>query len=351
MGKIIATMIVGLLLAWPFATAQNAQGNAEAGAVSAMDLRVKELKEDISDFVFNIKSALTFSEEGKVELLKERNQQLKSRQESWLELKSRVQEQFKSGNVSAEEKQGLASKFQSKHKELIEEHLEITSKLGDIRANAQAKNNTELKGKAKAAARAAQQSKISAGLGTPGSAEFGLSVAAQARAKGKSSEEDSESNNSLRIQSEADARARAEQQFGLELQNATVETETRNGKTVYVVTGTKIKETGKVKVKKDFTVEFSGDMGAVLSADLNTSVVTPEMRTAANADVEVGLADEAGNESEENRREDAEAGESASSEGEAENESESDESDDSDSDGESGANANASAEASITVNS
>lgn len=69
------------------------------------------------------------------------------------------------------------------------------------------------------------------------------------------------------IDNATDAQAVVAKRLGFE--TSSVKTETRNGETVYVVTGTETKTSGSFELTKSFTVVVEANTGLILSADMN----------------------------------------------------------------------------------
>ena len=139
MKQIIALTFVGLVFLMPIAFAE-ASAQAQARSISVLDLRLKQIGEAFSDFAFKIKAALTFDNDTKLELLKERNAELKARQQSWVETKQEAMASF-NGNMTAKQKQSLLIVLQAEHEAIIEDRLELTEDMREVQAEAKAEGN------------------------------------------------------------------------------------------------------------------------------------------------------------------------------------------------------------------
>lgn len=164
----IAGLVIGLVFLMPFAAAETtasskASGEAEAKSVSVIDLRFRQIGGAFGDFFFNIKSKLTFGNEAKLELLKERNAELKARQQVWIDAKADALANFRSVNLTAKQKQRIASVFQEEHEAIIKDHAEDTAEMREIQL--EAKGNAELEEKAATEAKASSSSKSKGRLG------------------------------------------------------------------------------------------------------------------------------------------------------------------------------------------
>ncbi|MBI2233277.1 MAG: hypothetical protein HYU56_05120 [Candidatus Aenigmarchaeota archaeon] len=166
--KWIAGLLAALVLAMPLAVAQEAtvqaETKAEAKTVSVFDLRLRQIGQAFGDFVFHIKKVLTFDEKAKVELIKERNAEMKARQQAWLETKANALAQFESGNMTAEEKQQVISTLHAEHEAIIKEHLRTTEEIRELQLRAKAKGDAELEHKAQTEAELTEESGLSEGL-------------------------------------------------------------------------------------------------------------------------------------------------------------------------------------------
>ena len=84
--KWIAAILAAIVLSMPLGFADTgiaAQSDAHSEAmVSAMELRFKQVGQAFGDFAFGVKSFLTFDESAKIELIKERNAEMRERQEA-----------------------------------------------------------------------------------------------------------------------------------------------------------------------------------------------------------------------------------------------------------------------------
>lgn len=271
----IALLIFSLV---PFASAETASANAsaDAQAVSVTSLKFKKLGESFGDFVFSLKAAFTFSQEAKLELLKKRNEDLKSRQKGWLELKANILGQFGNINMSAEQKQELLAEIQAEHKEIIQDHLTATAEIRQIQLSAKADGKADVEAKAEAAAEVAENSGLSLGLNLPLGLDLGLTGKAKAKAGASVSAEE---NTETELTAE-EAAIIVKQQFGFK--SGEVRTETKNGVKFYVVTGHDMEVEGSYALTKDFEVWINSETGIVTSVNVDTSI---EARTSINSEI------------------------------------------------------------------
>lgn len=157
--KWMAAILAAIVFAIPLGFAQEV--SSETHAVSATDLRFKQIGQAFGDFVFHVKAFLTFDEKAKVELIKERNAQLQERQHAWVEVKAAALEKFES-DLSAEEKQDIEAMIQVEHEAIIKEHLRLTSQLREIQLKAKASGDAQLESAAETVADS--RSSLSLGL-------------------------------------------------------------------------------------------------------------------------------------------------------------------------------------------
>ena len=99
------------------------------------DLRFREIVEAFKDFIHRIKLILAVSEDTKVEVLKDRNEELKDRQQEWVSLKNKVVADFGSRQVDPEQKQAIIKQIQSEHQKIIKESVQMTTEIKKIEAS------------------------------------------------------------------------------------------------------------------------------------------------------------------------------------------------------------------------
>ena len=246
MNKSIASVLIGLVFLMPITMAQ-----AEAKSVSAMNLRLRQMGETFSDFSFNLKSALTFDNEARLDLLKERNAELNARQQAWVESKNEVVSGFNK-NMTSGQKQSLVVIFQAEHESLVEDRLELTKEIREVQLEAKAESNARLEADAEAAAKSVNPS-------------TGILIDISLFGKGHF-----DNKSKVKIESEADARAVVKSKLGLESSN--VETVVENDMTYYVVSGSETDVENDFVMTKDFEVKVDAETGMILSADLNVHI-------------------------------------------------------------------------------
>lgn len=248
-------VLLGLVLALPLATA--AEADAEAKAVSATSLKMKRFGESFGDIIFKIKAAFTFNEQSKVELLKERNEQLKARQQAWLDVKAQALSQFNSGNLSAEQKQDIIAEMQEEHHAIIKNHVAAAAAIRGIELEAKSKGKADVAVEAAAAAETSESSELSLGL-------FGLGAdldLLEFNAEGKAL-------------TSAEAQAMVEQEFGVAATE--VETEVEDGVTIYKVEGETTETRGNFMLRKKVEVSVEAETGMILSVAMETKIRTKE---------------------------------------------------------------------------
>ncbi|MBI2545063.1 MAG: hypothetical protein HYW22_00470 [Candidatus Aenigmarchaeota archaeon] len=253
MKKWFIALATSLVLLMPVAMAQQATTNATS--VSSTDLQFKRFGESFQDFVFNVRHILTFSNDAKLELLKERNDEMKSRQQAWLDIKAQALQEFRSGNLTAEEKQAIVSELQGEHKAIIKNHLEMTSETKDIELKAKAHSNTELETKSHEEADIEEQSQLSSGLNLTDS-DFFLAI---------------HSNGNTTLTAD-EAASIVQRDFGFNASQ--VKTETRGNTTYYVVTGNSTESSGAYSLTKNFEVWVESDTGVVAAVNLGTNIAS-----------------------------------------------------------------------------
>ena len=149
--KWIAAILAAIVLSMPLGfadTSIGAQNDAHSEAkVSAMELRFRQVGQAFGDFAFGVKSFLTFDESAKIELIKERNAEMRERQEAWLNMK----EEAFDGELTLEERQEIEAMVQAEHEAIIKEHLRLTSELRDVQLKAKARGLASVESDAESA--------------------------------------------------------------------------------------------------------------------------------------------------------------------------------------------------------
>lgn len=267
--KWIAGLLAAVVLMMPLGFAQaNAQGEANTQAVSAFGLKLGQIGEAFGDFVFHVKSVLTFDEKAKIDLLKERNTEMKMRQQAWLETKAEALAAFESGDLSATEKQDILATIQAEHEAIIKEHLRLTGEIKKLQLKAMASGNADIESKAKAAAEASSRSGLSLGLLLNHKNGFEGEFEAD-------QETEAELSHSLTAD---EAKQLVTSKLGFEASSVT--TEIRNGATVYAVTGAETETAGSFTLVKSFTAIVEPETGLITSVDLSAHI---EKNTTASA--------------------------------------------------------------------
>lgn len=310
MRKTIALLIACLVFLLPFAVAEEVEASAEvsAQAVSTNSLRLKRFVEGFNDIVFKVRAVMTFSQESKLELLKERNEELKTRQRAWLEAKESVLAQFESGELSAEEKQKLLGEVQAAHRAIIKDHIEATSAVRALQLKAKAKGKAELEEEAEATAEIAESSELALGLNVPVKGHKGVLGLVL-----KSEEASSDSSVEAEI-TPSTASAVVRKELGLEATD--VRTEIIDGTTFYVVSGTRNIQTAGVSLEKNFEAWVEAGTGLITSVRLDATVNAKseaKVRAEEESDSEVETEEETEIESDEEAEVESDASVSSSS--------------------------------------
>ncbi|MBI4177132.1 MAG: hypothetical protein HY516_02095 [Candidatus Aenigmarchaeota archaeon] len=243
----MAGMLVALVMTAPLAAGQgiNTSASTDVRAVNTLSLGLRQVGESFSDFVFRIKAILTFDERARLDLLKARNEEMKSRQHAWLKIKSDMLAQVKAGNLTAEEKQQVMKQVKAEHEAIIREHFGLTADMRKIQLKAKAHGRTELERSAEEEADEAEESDVSLGLNI--GAELSIGVSENVTAD--------------------QAKTLVGEKLGFE--TADVRTETRNGTTFYVVSGTETSAAGNYTLKKGFEAWVRADTGMIHSLGMD----------------------------------------------------------------------------------
>jgi len=255
--KWIAGFLAALVMSMSVTFAVNTQASAQEGAkaVSSLDLKLRQIGEAFGDFVFTIKTIFTFDEKAKIELLKERNAELKARQQAWLETKAQAFAQFEAGVMPSEEKKETINSIQAEHEAIIKEHIRLTAEINNIELRAKARGDIETESRAELAAEGVEKSGLSVGLKIPVHADFAIFVGGEAKA----------------ITAE-EAKTVVEEEMGFEPSD--VRSEVRGGATFYVVSGTQTEISGDYTLIKNFEVWVQSYTGIITEVDMDSEIVS-----------------------------------------------------------------------------
>lgn len=255
----IAGILIGLVFLMPVAIAETS-AQVQAKSVSVVYLRFKQIGEAFSDFAFKIKTALTFDNNAKLDLLKERNTELKARQQSWVETKQEAMVSFK-GNMTAKQKQSIIAILQAEHEAIIEDHLETTEEIREIQLEAKAEGDAELETEAEATAEAIEKDETFLGI------FINMDLDSEVRSR---STAESRAVAKIRVESESDAKAVVKKKLGFEA--AEVRTVAEGDTTFFVVSGTETEVESDFTMTKEFEVWVEADTGMITSVDMNTHI-------------------------------------------------------------------------------
>ena len=209
--------------------------------------------------------------------MKDRNAELKARQQSWVEAKQEALAGIKTGNMTAAQKQRIMGVLKSEHESIIRNHAEATAEIRDIELQAKAKGDSKLEEKSKTAAEESEKDDtslgifISLGAGTKGKSETSLEDESE-------TELNSETEANVKVTSEEDAKAVVKKKLGFEASQ--VKTFTKGSTTFYVVTGKEEDTMGSFTMTKNFEAVVEGDNGLITSVDMSSHI---ESQTEASA--------------------------------------------------------------------
>ncbi len=269
MKKFSVAIMFALLLSMPVSFAQSSE--ASANAVSVMDLRITQLGQGFSDISFEIRKAFSFSENGRIDLIEEKNEELKERQGYWLETKTKILSEIKSDSLESDQKKELIEIIRAEHQSIIKKHVELRKELAVIQANAMSESNEQVEAKAEAVAKLSEESDLKTGLDIENDIEISVSV--------NSNESDGKE------VTEEEAKEIVEAKVGMKADE--VRTEIKNENKFFVVSGEEIEESGDIATKKSFEVWVSAATGVITSVDLDVSVESSD-RSSASTEVSVG---------------------------------------------------------------
>lgn len=268
--QLVALLVAVMVFVVPAITAEQAAGQVTSSAQASADasagtdtvakvgkdLRLRMIGEAFGDFVFNVKSVLTFEKKAKLELLKERNAKLRERQKAWLDVKAEVLGNF-SSNMTAEEKKEAVKAFQAEHRAIIKEHLKATAQIRKLQLKARAEGNAEFESEAEEAADEMEESEVAHGLNLTG--ELNSLIRLEAKGEGNDGLTEDEAKRLV----EKDMRFKA----------ANVSTEVRGNTTYYVVQGSSVESAGAYELEKSYEVWVEAETGVIVSVDMVTRIV------------------------------------------------------------------------------
>ena len=245
--KWIAGLIAAMVLLIPIANAENS--GAHANASNKTTLRLGKLSSFFNNFVLKARMFLTHSKEAKLELLKERNAEMKTKQQEWIQAKANALEQFKSGNLTAEQKQQIIDQIQTQHNDIVKEHLKLTNEIKDIQLSAKAKGDEKLENKAEEASEDLNETETS-------ESDIEPLLHIESKSQGNLTADDAKEIVSKELHFTA----------------SNVSTVVKNNITFYVVTGTETKTAGAYELTKSFEVWVDASTGIIASANLNANI-------------------------------------------------------------------------------
>ncbi len=283
--KILANVIlVFLILMLPFAAAQEAGTEASAYAVAAYKLKFRKFGEAIGDFFFKIKMVFASEDKTKIELLRERNDELKARQELWLETKAQALAQFNTTNMSQEEKKAILEEIQREHRAIIQNHLEITSQIRSIQA--ETKGNIAIEQKTNAIAETIVKSKLGLGLDIASDTKAGnmLGLIKKFEAKKTSAYGNSDINAQGAIEI-------AKTQMGIKATE--IREESKDGTMFFVVSGIESHSDANIALERNVEVWIEASTGTIASVDVEAHIERRnDVKTEDTAIIEIGKSKE-----------------------------------------------------------
>ncbi|MBI2130135.1 hypothetical protein HYU10_00015 [Candidatus Woesearchaeota archaeon] len=248
----------------PIAIAEGAKASADAQAITTNKLKFRKFGEAINDFFFKVKLTFAFDNDARLELLKNRNEELKERQQLWIGTKANALAQFNAANLSQEDKKSLLEEIQEEHTSIIQAHLQLTSEIREIQAQARAKGEAVLEQEANAASELMLDSKLGLGLDIAEAGGNGmLGIIRKLELNGKAGEE---AGTAITSQ---DALEIARSEFGIV---GSAREESKNGVKFFVVSGQENRSNPKFELERNIDVWIEASTGAIASVDLEAHV-------------------------------------------------------------------------------
>jgi len=228
--------------------------------VTSTNLGFRQLGEALNDFMFNLQSAFTFREESKLELLQDRVEELRVRQQEWVELKQQALIKFGSEDSDAEEKQDVLDRLKEKHNDIIKDYVEVIYDLNTIKVEAKEDGEVDIEQRANNFASGIEDSDLSLGLNTNSETDLAEEI-----------DDESTSETSVSAQEAIEI---AEDEFDFD---ATSVTEREmNGRLVYLVEGTRSDTFGTTELDGVYQVLIDADTGIISSVNINIGIASGE---------------------------------------------------------------------------
>ncbi|MBI2662979.1 PepSY domain-containing protein [Candidatus Woesearchaeota archaeon] len=228
--------------------------------VTSTNLGFRQLGEALNDFMFNLQSAFTFREESKLELLQDRVEELRVRQQEWVELKQQALIKFDSEESDAEEKQDVLDRLKEKHNDIIKDYVEVIYDLNTIKVEAREDGEIDIEQRANNFALGIEDSDLSLGLNTNSEADLAEEI-------------DNESTSETSVSAQ-EAIEIAEDEFDFD---ATSVTEREmNGRLVYLVEGTRSDTFGTTELDGIYQVLIDANTGIISSVNINIDIASGE---------------------------------------------------------------------------
>ncbi len=216
-------------------------------AQSEQNLQFKKIGQALENFIYKVRLAITVSDDGKLELIRARNEQLRERQQEWIQIKADAEISEK---ITAEEKQAVLAEIQEAHEAIINSHVAATEDAQKIAARASENGDMAVALKAKVVADAVARSEVG----------FGLEFPHRGNAN-KTTEERTEPLTG------AEAAAIAKKELGIPADQ--IITTTINDRTYYIVSGHEADINGTARVNKSYEVKIDALTGGITGADIS----------------------------------------------------------------------------------
>ncbi len=118
-----------------------ASSGASAGTATMTDVHMTSFSNFMSDVGYHIRSAFTFGAQARLNLIAQRNEQLRERQEQWISLHDRI---VANDNLTAAQKQQALVVIQDHNSGIIQAHNDLVANVQQISQDANASGNSDI---------------------------------------------------------------------------------------------------------------------------------------------------------------------------------------------------------------
>lgn len=243
----------------------------ETQVITEGELQRTRMQEEVGDFFFSVKHFFTVDDKKELQLIQERNEELKARQQEWVEIKQEVFAQIENDNIAETEREAIIEEVQAAHEDIVVEHVELIEKADEIKGEATAEGNVEVAMAAESTVEVLQESQIQEGVITDADATAMIEINISVSDDENTSVVDNTTQDML---TPFEAQTLAENEFGFEADS--VMTETKDSVEYYVVTGREEETIDGVYTVKEYTVWIDAYSGYITDVSYSTEAESDE---------------------------------------------------------------------------